>query len=638
MQVRSSLFPRLDVLAGLGLITLTCGATAQVQPVTVRIDMTDAPRHVIHVAETLPAHAGVNSYSFPQWIPGEHLPGGPIDNLTGVVFHAGDAVIPWRRDLVDMYQFHVTAPAGTRMLKVDFDMLEVPSRADTTGVDHMNWHVAMLETSDVVMYPSNTPSTSIAIAATVHLPEGWSSATAMRSAGQDGPMLHGQDTTYETVTLDQFVDSPILSGDHCRQYPLAPEIQPVHTLDVCAEKASDLELQPAVLADMNGLVRQTTKLFVGHHYRHYDFLVGVSEHLDGDSLEHGQSADYIVKSLDLTDPNNAEFVGFLLPHEYVHSWCGKYRRPADLATPEFHTPMRDDLLWVYEGLTQYYGIVAAVRAGFATPEAGVEEFVHQINVVDKPGRTWRPLQDTADASSILRGVSNKGSSWRLQQDYYYEGALDWLAADMKIRELSGGKKSLDDFASHFLGSQPGGRIGDTPPGVLPYAFEDVVRGLNAIVPYDWAGFWTARLTKLTALPPVDGFAAAGYDYGYKPEMLKAEADQIAKYHVAEMYNSLGTLFRQDGKLAEMYLTGPAFKAGLSADDKVVEVNGKPYSVDAINAAVARAATDPAPIVLKVQRGDGTATVRIDYHGGLKYSSFSRNEKPDVLTTGILKAR
>ncbi len=610
-------------------------------PVKVRIDLSDAAHRLIHVSEILPAHAGVNTYAYPQWIPGEHLPGGPIDNLTGLVFHADTfdgPVVPWRRDLVDMFAFHVTVPSGVRTLAVSFDILAVQSRSDTTSVDHMNAHVGMLENSEVVLYPANVPAHSIPIAASVHLPEGWSSATALRTADQTGPALHGQDTSYATVSLDQFVDSPILSGDHCRQYPLAAEIQPTHTLDVCAEKAADLELQPAVLEHMNELVRQTTRLFVGHHYRHFDFLVGLSEHLDGDSLEHGQSADYIVKSLDVTNAQTAEGVGYLLPHEYIHSWCGKYRRPEGLATAEFHTPMQDDLLWVYEGLTEYYGFVVSVRAGFVSTESGLNELVREASQVDKPGRLWRPLQDTADASAVLRGSNPIGANWRLAQDYYPEGALRWLEVDMKIRELTHGRKSLDDFAAAFFGSTPEGRPGDTAPGVLTYRFDGVMKALHDVAPFDWAGFWKKALTELSAAPPMDGFKAAGYDYVHAATMTSVEKLGLDKSHSAELYYSLGTFVTGAGVLRDVWLKSPAFVAGLIPGDKVTAVNGKAYSAEVMVNAVAEGVGDEKPIVLDIERSGEKLAVRVDYHGGLKYPNYVRNANPDVLTTGIFMRR
>ena len=291
------------------------------------------------------------------------------------------------------------------------------------------------------------------------------------------------------------MDSPILSGDHCRQYPLAAELKPAHTLDVCTDKAADLDLQPAFLAGMNNLVRQERLVFKSHHYDHYDFLVAASPYIHGETTEHTQSADFSVSSLDMKDQQR--FIGSAFSHEFTHSWCGKYRRPAGMATPDYHTPQQDDLLWVYEGLTQYYGYVLGTRAGLQTPQQTIETFRDDIdNFLDAPGRTWRPLQDTADSLPVLRDADPTYSTWRRGVDYYQEGAVLWLEADMTIRRLSGGKRSLDDFSARFFSATPAGKAGDTGPSVFPYHFEDVVRALNETQPYDWATFWTTRLNAL----------------------------------------------------------------------------------------------------------------------------------------------
>jgi predicted metalloprotease with PDZ domain len=627
-------------LSTLGCSVLFLAAAAHSQtPIQLRVDVTDAARHILHVTELLPAHAGLNTYAYPQWIPGQHLAGGPIDNLMGLVFRAGSptgAVVPWRRDLVDMYAFHVDAPAATSTLAVAFDIMGVASREDTTATAHMNAHVAMIENSDIVLYPAGIPVRNIPITATIHLPVSWSAATALRVPASDAPSLDGPDTTFATVSVEQFVDSPIVAGDHCRQYPLAPEIHPVHTLDVCAEKPADLDLQPAFLADMNNLVRQDTALFRSHHYNHYDFLIALSPHLDGDSLEHTQSADYIVKSLDLTNDATSRFIGSLLPHENVHSWCGKYRRPADLATPDFHQPMQDDLLWVYEGLTEYYGYVLAARAGFRTPAQVVSSFDGEAWQVDQPGRTWRPLQDTADASSILRGSEHTWANWRLGQDYYYEGGLVWLEADSIIRRLTHGSKSLDDFAAHFLGANPNGHNGDSHPGVFPYTFADVVRALNDIAPYDWAAFWTTRLNTLTPRPPTAGLEASGYTYGDSEVMDPEEAAVLKSAHLVEAYHSLGFLARPDGVLAAVWMHSPAYQAGLGPKDKLTAVNGQPYTSDLLLKAIHDSKSTTAPIILTAVRDDESAIYTIDYHGGDRNAALQRNSNPDILTTMILQ--
>ena len=610
-------------------------------PVTIRIDLIDAPRHLVHVTEVLPAHAGDNSFSYPEWIPGQHLPGGPIDNLTGIVFHAGDVngpVVPWRRDSVDMYSFHVQAPAGTDSLTVKFDVLEVPSRANTIGTNRASSHVVMLEPSEAVLYPTGVAVREIPISATIHLPMGWSSATALWTGDQKDPMLHGQDTTFAMVSMEQFVDSPILAGDHCRQYPLAPEMKPVHTLDVCAEKSADLEAQAAFLEGMNQLVRQAGLLFKSHHYDHYDFLVAMSPHLEGDSIEHTQSADYVVKSLNLKDEANSGFISYLFPHEFTHSWCGKYRRPVGMATPEYHTPQQDDLLWVYEGMTEYYGDVLAARAGFRTPQEALDAFDRAAYDVDQPGRRWRTVQDTADASPILRGNDAAYSSWRLSQDYYHEGALIWLEADVTIRRLSGGSRSLDDFAARFLGATAAGPTGDTGPGVLTYRFEDVVRTLNETQPYDWAEFWITRLNALTTRPPTAGLEESGYSYADGETMVADEAAFMAASHMSEMFHSLGIFVLPDGTLRDVWIGSPAFTAGLGPGDKLTAVNGQPYTSDLLTKVVRDSKTSKGPITLTATREDESATYTIDYHGGEKYAVLKRNRNPDILTTAILAPR
>ena len=616
-------------------------AIAQGTPMQIRIDLTDAPRRLVHVTEQIPVRPGANTFSYPEWIPSQELPGGPIDNLTGLAFQTtstGGEFIPWRRDLSDPYRFHVVVPQNVTTLVATYDVLEVPSRANTIGTNHTSSHVVMLEPSEVVLYPSDRPVHDIPITATVHLPASWRAATALRT-GSSAASLNGSDTTFSTVSVEQLIDSPILAGDHCRQYPLAPEIHPAHTLDVCSDKESDLDLQPAFLAKMDALVQQATKLFVGHHYDHYDFLVGASPHLQGDSAEHTQSADYVVRSLDVSDLETAGLIGSLLPHEYTHSWCGKYRRPVGEATRDDNTPMQNDLIWVYEGFTQYFGNVLAARAGFRTAAQTVSTFDYEAFQLDKPGRRWRSVQDTADASAILRGNDTAWASWRLGQDYYYAGSLLWLEADLKIRQLTQGRKSLDDFAAEFFAPPvPRSSSRDTGPAVLPYDFADLVQTLNAVAPLDWKGFWQKRLNALDFPSLTGGLEASGYTYIYQDTMIPAEADFIKKSRMAEMYHSLGLQVMADGTLLDVWSGSPAYLAGLGPGDKLMEVNGKPYTPEALTSAVHQSTTNPGPIILAVSRDDETQTYKIEYHGGEKYAALVRNHGPDILTDNILQPR
>ena len=629
----------------LALLTLLSSISLAAQkptPIQIRIDLTDAPRRILHVTEQLPVHPGINTFSYPQWIPSQELPGGPIDNLTGLFFHAATSEgprIPWRRDLSDAYKFHVKVPASVSTLVASYDILEVPSRANTTGTDHTSSHVVMVEPSEVVLYPSDKLIHDTPIITTIHLPAGWKAASALRTDNAAAPMLYGPDTTFQSVSVEQLIDSPILAGDHCRQYPLAPEIHPVHTLDVCAESDADLDLKPDFLAHMTALVQQTTKLFVGHHYDHYDFLVGSSSHLEGDSAEHTQSADYIVRSVDTSDPRTADRLGALIPHEYTHAWCGKYRRPAGEATADDNTPMQNDLIWVYEGLTQYYGNVLTTRSGFRTPADTVAAFDFEAFQIDRPGRRWRSIQDTSDGAAISRGNDAAWANWRLSQDYYQAGTLLWLEADMKIRALTHGAKSLDDFAALFFAPPiPGSTSRDTGPGVLPYTFDQLVRALNTIAPYDWKSFWETRLNALDFKALTGGLQASGYDYVYQETMIPEEADFIKSAHVADMLHSLGFQTSPDGALDDVWVGSPAYLAGLGPGDKLTEVNGKPYTAELLTAAVHDSKTNTGPIVLTASREDEKHTYEIEYHGGEKYAALIRNKNPDLLTTAILQPR
>ena len=615
---------------------------AQTETMHIRIDFTDAPRRLIHVTEQIPVHPGLNTVSYPEWIPSQELPGGPVDNLTGLVFHAGNAdgaVLSWRRDLSDGYTFHVNVPAGISAIAASYDILEVPSRANTIGTNHTSSHVVMLEPSEVVLYPRDRAVHDTPIITTIHLPAEWKAATALRVAGTSAPTLNGPDTTFQAVSLEQLIDSPILTGDHCRQYPLAPEIHPVHTLDVCAEKETDLDLQPAFLSKMTALVRQATKLFIGHPYDHYDFLVAASPHLHGDSAEHTQSADYVVRSVDTSDASTADSLGTLLPHEYTHAWCGKYRRPFGEATADDNTPMQNDLIWVYEGLTQYYGNVLTTRAGFRTPAQTVSALDFEAFQVDQPGRSWRSIQDTSDASAYLRGNDPAWASWRLGQDYYYAGTLLWLEADVRIRQLTHGTRSLDDFAAMFFAPPvPGSASRDTGPRVLPYTFPDLIQALNAIAPYDWQGFWNTRLNALDFKTLTGGLEAAGYNYVYQESMIPEESDYIKAAHMAEMYHSLGFQAMTDGTLQDVWIGSPAYKAGLGPGDKLTAVNGIPYTADVLTVAVRAAKTNTAPMILTAVRDDETKTFEIPYHDGEKHAALVRNQHPDLLTTAILRPK
>ncbi len=630
------------LLATVCLLCFLSLSAQQGPPVTVSIDATDAERRVLHIAELLPAHQGENVFCYAQWVPGRERADGPIDNLTGLFFHAAGSVgasVSWRRDLSDPYCFHVPVPAGTSAIAASYDILDTPSHFHSSQRRHTSSHVAMIELSDVVLYPANTPLDTMPVTASVHLPAHWTAASALRTGKVSSPSLQGPDVTYATVSMEQLIDSPILAGDHCRSYALAPGIRPMHTLEVCSDSEAGSDLQPAFLAKMTMLVEQAMKLFGGHPYEHYDFLVAASPHLTGDSTEHTQSADYILSSLDTSNAATAESLGTVLPHEYVHAWCGKYRRPAGMVQANLNLPMQNDLIWVYEGFTQYYGNVLNARAGLRTPAQMLDLLDFEAFQVDRPGRAWRSIQDTSDASAILRSNDRAWDNWRLGQDYYYAGTLLWLEADVKIRELTRGRKSLDDFAATFFAPPlAGSNSRDAGPGIIPYSLTDVMQALNAVAPYDWNSFWAIRLNARDFRSLTGGLQGAGYDYVYQSNMNPGEAVYVEAAHIAELYHSLGFESTSDGTLEDVWVGSPAFLVGLGPGDKLTTVNDKPYSPELLIAAIHDALTSSGPLVLTAMRDDESHTFKIEYKGGEKYSGLVRNAKPDLLTTSILQPK
>ena len=497
----------------------------------------------------------------------------------------------------------------------------------------------MIEPSDVVLYPGDEPLREIPVSTSLHLPDHWKAASALRMDDPGAALFHGPDAVFHIVSMEQLIDSPILAGDHCRQYALAPELRPVHTLDVCGDSETGLDLQPAFLAKMTALVQQATKLFGGHPYDHYDFLVAASAHLSGDSTEHTQSADYVVRSLDTSDASTADSLGSLLPHEYVHAWCGKYRRPASMTKANLNLPMQNDLIWVYEGLTQYFGNVLTARAGFRTPADSLNGIDFEAFQIDRPGREWRSIQDNSDASATLRSNDAAWDNWRLGQDYYFAGTLLWLEADVRIRRITHGTKSLDDFAALFFAPPVAGSTSrDAGPGVRTYSFEDVVQTLNAVAPFDWRSFWQTRLNALNFHALTGGLEEGGYDYVYQVTMIPTEAVYIKAAHIAELYHSLGFQTRPDGTLEDVWVGSPAYLAGLGPGDKLTAVNGRAYTPELLTAAVHDSTMKADPIILTATRDDESHTFRIDYHGGERYSALVRNKKEDLITNAILKPR
>ena len=587
------------------------------------VNVTDVVHRVISVDETIPVQAGELTLLYPAWIPGNHSPTGPISEFAGLEVSASGKSIQWARDRVDMYAFHVNIPDGARTLDVKFDYLS-PLKP-TQGRIAFSSNLIDLSWNTVVLYPAGYFSRDITFSPSIRLPEGWHFASALEAASQSG-----NDVRFKDTTLNTLVDSPVYAGTNYLREDFSTGAENRVFLDVFADSPKDLAITPEELQLHRNLVAQAAKLFDSHHYGHYDFLFSLSDVLGGKGLEHHQSSEDGTHANYFTNWAAGVRGRDLLGHEYTHSWNGKFRRPADLWTPNFNVPMRGDLLWVYEGLTQYWGYVLTARSGMRTP-AETRDLIASIaaNFEASRGRDWRPLVDTTRQPVISQRRPVTWPSWLRGEDYYMEGLLIWLDADVKIRELSGGKKSLDDFARTFYGVDNGSYVTRT------YAFEDVAAALNSVQPYDWAEFLRTRVYELHPQAPEEGITQGGYRLTYSdtaPKWLKASETPDS---VVNFETSIGIAVKPTGELQNVWWESPAFKAGITPDMNVVAVNGKAFSIDALREAIVEAEKKSAPITMVVKRGSDVQTIEINYHGGLRYPSLTRVEgKPDLLD-GIL---
>jgi predicted metalloprotease with PDZ domain len=614
---------------------LSCGLLASpllhaqtaANPIKVRVDITDAPRKILHANLSIPVHAGENTLVYPKWIPGEHGPTGPIDNLAGVKFSADGKDIPWRRDDVDMFAFHITVPSGVSSLNVKLDFLATAGSAGFSAGASTSANLAMLSWNELILYPEGMNAADVMVTPSVKLPDGWKYGTALEKTSGGAT-----DPGFANVSLEQLVDSPLLTGKYFREVPLAPEISPKHYLDLVADGPEDLELKPESIAAFSKLIRETGALYQSRHYGSYHFLVTLSDEVAHFGLEHHQSSDDRVPEKTFLDPDLELLSSDLLPHEFTHSWNGKYRRPAGLATPNYQVPMKGELLWVYEGMTQYLGDVLAARSGIWTTEQYRDYLAMSAATMDaRPGRTWRDLEDTAVAAQILYGTGNQWDNWRRSVDYYPEGELVWLDVDTTIRKMTNGKKSLNDFCATFLGLG-----GNTPPRVVPYTFDDVVAGLNAIVPNDWAAFLHERLLSKADHAPLGGVAQGGWALKYTDKPSEYTKASEGESNSVNAWWSLGIVVGEAGRVSDVLVGSPAYNAGFGPAMSIIAVNGRAYTGPLLKDAIGRTKTSTEPIEFIVSNTSYFKVLKIDYHGGERYPHLEAVKGQKDVLGDILK--
>ena len=608
----------------LGILGLVCALAAPAvlagETISVKVDATKTPLKLLRIHLAMPVKPGPLTLYYPKWIPGEHGPEGPISNLTGLKFEANGKTIPWKRDLLDVFTFHVEIPAGVSKLEAAYDYIE-PEGGSATD------KLLVLEWNEAVLYPAGTPAEKLMYETELVMPDGWKFGTSLPIAGQSG-----NEVSFKPISLDMLVDSPVITGEFYRAIDLTPAGEPIHhEIDMVADSEAALNMSPEIQKGMTNLVAESGKLFGARHYRDYHFLFTLSDHVAHFGLEHHESNDSRLPERVLIGPGAGMALGGLLAHEFVHSWNGKFRRPADLTVPYYEEPMETDLLWGYEGLTDFLGPMLAARSGLWTQDQ-YHEYLASISAMlgpGRPGRTWRPLLDTASGEPGVSGGRGGGwLNWRRGTDYYDEGDLLWLEVATIIHRETKGQKTIDDFCQSFHGGPNNGAE------VKTYTFDQFVGTLNAVAPFDWASFFHERLDSTSADAPVGGIENAGWTVAFNGTPLKLQGRRGSPGYVY----SIGLNVNPEGMVTDSIVGGPAFEAGISSGMKVIGVNGRVYTPELLEDAIKEAKDTSKAITLLVVVDDYFQTSTIDYHGGDRYPHLVRDEgKPDYLDE-IIKAQ
>ena len=605
------------------LALLVCsGSAAFAQAVSIKltVDATQAARNVLHTKFTIPVRPGPLTLFYPKWIPGEHSPTGPINDLVGLELRGNGKPVAWQRDQVEMFAFHCEVPQGVNELEVSFDDVSQPESTASAKLARIKWN-------RLILYPRELNSDTIRVRASLLLPAEWKFASAL-------PVLseNKDEFQFKEVSLTELVDSPAIIGANFRRFALT-STGITHEIDAVADTPAALDMKPETLTGLKNLVQEAYALFGARHYRSYKFLVTLSDHGGSEGLEHHESSEDGVGEKALFDELELLDFADLMGHEYTHSWNGKYRRPAGLTTPEFEQPMKGELLWVYEGLTEYLGRVLPARSGLWTADDFHESLAAVAAELDmQSGRQWRPLVDTAVAVQFTYPSPRAWMNYRRRVDYYDEGSLIWLDADVLIRQRSNGKLSLDDFCRRFHGGS------DTSPLVKTYTLDDVVNTLNEVVPYDWRSFLAARIYQVAPHAPLAGITGGGWKLVYtdKPNTMVRLGDHARKS--VDLSYSIGAMLKEDGSVMDVNPNLEAAKAGLAPGMKIITVNGRPWSTDVLHEAVTAAKSSSTPIELVVENGSFTGVYKLNYHGGERYPHLERDPTKPDLVGEVIKSR
>ncbi|MFT3789889.1 MAG: M61 family peptidase [Rudaea sp.] len=624
---------RLTVLLGAIALAMSVPCMAQAAEekpagtVALTVSLPDPGQKILYVDEVMPVEPGALTLYYPKWIPGDHSPDGPIENIMGLTFTAGGKAIAWQRDELDRFAFHLTVPVGVREIDIRF---QFPSR------DRVTRNLLDLTWNHVALYRADRPTRMQTYLPALVVPADWKYASALETAKRDGARI-----VFKPVPFDTLVDSPVIAGQHFREIDVTPPGSSVRRwLDLVGDDAAAIAISDEQVAAFRRLIEQAQALFHSHHYGSYHLLLTLSDHTSVGGLEHHQSSDDRARSGSkmLADAGHFMLDASLLPHEYTHSWNGKFMRPAGLWQPDFEQPEKPKLLWVYEGLTVYLGDVLTARSGLWSADTWREVLAYRAaEMAHRTGRAWRPLIDTTVA--VDYGAPAAWSNWRRENDFYREGQLLWLAVDMKIRELSRDGRCIDDFARAFFGVDDGSFVTHT------YDFDDVVAALTKVQPYDWVAFlrnWVNGTGE--QVPLLSGIEAAGWRLVYtdKPSGYESALENVGKGElegrgINEMF-SLGLFLDGDGKVVDVAWDGPAFKAGLAPGMKLVSVDGHAYTAQALRDAITGAQQSRQPLQIRAQQDGAEELHAVRYDGGLKYPHLVRRQGATDRLESLLAAK
>ncbi len=587
------------------------------------VDATDTDQNIFKVTQQIPVTtAGPMALLFPKWLPGNHAPRGEIEKLAGLVIKAGGKILPWKRDSLDVFAFHIDVPAGTQNLDIAFQFLS--ATAEDQGRVVVTPEMLNIQWNSVSLYPAGYYTRQIPVVASATYPDGWKAGTALRAASTKGSTV-----TYQPVSYEVLVDSPVFAGKYFRSEPLSDGF----TLNMVADDAKNLVIKPEQLAAHKKLTEQAVKLFGTRQFDHYDFLLALTDKMGGIGLEHHRSSENGVNPAYFSDWDAGPGRRNLLPHELTHSWNGKHRRPQGQVTPDFRTPLVNDLLWVYEGQTQFWGYVLGARSGLFSKQDTLDALASIAAGLDiSRARDWRALEDTTNDPVISARRPKGWTSWQRSEDYYNEGLLIWLEVDAMIRAQTKGTKGMDDFARAFFGTKEGDY------GEKAYTFDDIIRTLNGVMPYDWAGFLTKRLSEKASGAPLGGFTAGGYSLTFVDEPTPFIKDSEKSNKIVNLNYSLGCIIGKGAKVASIVWDGPLFKAGLTVGAEILAVNGRVYSDDGIKDVIKAAKGGKDPIHLIVKSGDRVRDVAVTWTGGLRYPKLVKVGAGEGSLDALLKAR